>query len=146
MSPMMLTDRGWAGPCSLVSTGVKKRVYPVHLYVGAVDNVTSHDLVVGTAGLGGSILSPSPYLHLVAGILTALMSALTQVKSLNLRIVDIVNIMVGMLVNSTVSSPSDSELSQMSALVASSAVMRLTKMKEWATHLEMTANIAITTI
>ena len=146
MSPMMLTDRGWAGPCSLVSTGVKKRVYPVHLYVGAVDNVTSHDLVVGTAGLGGSILSPSPYLHRVAGILTALMLARTHVKSLNLKMDDIVNIMVGTLENSTVSSPSVSELSQMSALVASSAVMMLTKMKECATHLEITANIAVTTI
>ena len=74
------------------------------------------------------------------------MLARTHVKSLNLKMDDIVNIMVGTLENSTVSSPSVSELSQMSALVASSAVMMLTKMKECATHLEITANIAVTTI
>ena len=98
--------------------------------MGAVDKVTSHDLVVGTAGLGGSMRSPSPYLHLVAGILTALTLAMTQVKSLKRRMVDMVNIMVGTLWNSTVSSPSDSVLSQASARLALSAVMMLTKMKE----------------
>ena len=64
-------------------------------------------------------------------------------KSLNLRRVDIVNIMVGTHWNSTSSSPSFSVVSQVSALRASSAVMMLMKMKEWATQREMTANIAV---
>ena len=64
-------------------------------------------------------------------------------KSLNLKRVDIVNIMVGTQWNSTMSSPSLSLDSQVSALRASSAVMMLMKMKEWATHREITANIAV---
>ena len=73
----------------------------------------------------------------------ALMLARTQVKSLNLSRVELVNIMVGMHWNSTVSSPSASLVSQVSALRASSAVMMLMKTSECATHLEMTANIAV---
>ena len=75
----------------------------------------------------------------------ALMLARTQVKSLNLSMVDIVNIMVGTHWNSIVSSPSVSVVSQVSALRASSAVMTLMKMRECATHLEMTVNIAVIT-
>ena len=72
----------------------------------------------------------------------ALMLARTQVKSLNLMMVDSVNIIVGTHWNSTVSSPS-SVVSQVSALRASSAVMMLTRKNEWVTHLETTANIAV---
>ena len=73
----------------------------------------------------------------------AQMFALTQVKSLNLKMVDIVNIMVGTHWNSTVASPSVLVVSQVSAFRASSVVMMLTMKNEWATHLEVTADIAV---
>ena len=74
-----------------------------------------------------------------------MMLARTQVKSLNRSSVDIVNIIVGTHWNSTVSSPSVSVVSHVSALSASSAVMTLMKMRECVTHLEMTVNIAVIT-
>ena len=78
---------------------------PVHLKVGAVANVTSHVLEVGTVGLGGSILA-SPYLQELALSLTALMLAFTQEKSLKRRSVSMVNIMEGMFWRLMTSSPS----------------------------------------
>ena len=56
------------------------------------------------------------------------MLARTQVKALNLKIVAMVNIMVGTLLKWMTWSPSQSVLYHGSMVMASSAVMRLMKM------------------
>ena len=88
------------------------------------------------------MLPPCPYLQVLAGVLVALMSALTQWNELNLMMEELENIIVGILENRMTLSPSCSSFSHVSAWMASSPVMIETKKSEWATHLDTTVNIA----